>query len=440
MTAKSAIVVGAGIAGLTAGWRLKQAGYAVQVLEAAERVGGRMITIAWEGIRIDPGAEFVTGADRYLHEMAAQLGVRDRLVNFSEEQTGFFVHIMRGGKVHSVNFMSIPSYLRWSGVSLAARLSMIKLLPYLLRYGRVNPYQPEQAPGDDRLDMQQFFYQCINAEMFDYWVEPTMDVMCSYRPADLSGQMLLILFGNYLQQKLYTFEGGLGLLPETLAGQLDVIRNAAVHSIEPLEDGSGARVVYRREGDERTADAHVVVVAVPGDLVLPLFTAPRPAWQAFFRHVRYTTSAKVYFIAEGDERELDHGAIMFPSKEPWQIAPLGWDRQEDGRIFGMSALRADVYDPALSDAEILARVNADIARCQPTLARRITHQMVFRWPRKVPTFPAGYLSALRAFKRDMQEGPIYFCGDYLIGPSAGSALASGWQCAARILGEPATRP
>ena len=435
MPAKNVLVVGAGIAGLTAAWRLKQAGYAVRVLEAADQVGGRMISISWHGIRIDPGAEFVTGADRYLHEMVSQLGIRDSLVNYSEEQTGFHVHIMRAGRIHSVNFMSIPSYLRWSGVSLAARLSMMKLLPYMARYGRVDPYFPERAPGDDRLDMQQFFYRRINAEMFDYWVQPTMDVMCSYLPGDLSGQMLLVLFGNYLQQKLYTFDRGLGLLPETLASQQDVTRGARVLEIQALADGSGARVAYLRDGLKETADADLVVVAAPGDAVLGLFPTPQPAWQTFFGHVHYTTSVKVYFIAEGDAKELDHGGIMFPSKEPWQIAPLGWDRHADGRVFGMSALRADVYDPAMSDDEILRRVNADIERAQPVLARGITQRMVYRWARKVPTFRPGYLSALRAFKQEMQEGPVYFCGDYLIGPSAGSALASGWQCAERILGD-----
>jgi protoporphyrinogen oxidase len=216
-----------------------------------------------------------------------------------------------------------------------------------------------------------------------------------------------------------------------------VTRGARVLEIQALADGSGARVAYLRDGLKETADADLVVVAAPGDAVLGLFPTPQPAWQTFFGHVHYTTSVKVYFIAEGDAKELDHGGIMFPSKEPWQIAPLGWDRHADGRVFGMSALRADVYDPAMSDDEILRRVNADIERAQPVLARGITQRMVYRWPRKVPTFRPGYLSALRAFKQEMQEGPVYFCGDYLIGPSAGSALASGWQCAERILGRSA---
>jgi protoporphyrinogen oxidase len=218
-----------------------------------------------------------------------------------------------------------------------------------------------------------------------------------------------------------------------LAGQQDVIRSATVEKIAILPDGSGVKVTYRQNGAEAVADADLVVVAVPGDAVLGLFPEPRPAWKPFFNQVHYTTSVKVYFIAEGDAKALDHGAIMFPLKEPWQIAPLGWDRRQDGRIFGMSALRADVYDPAMSDEEIIRLVNTDMVRAEPAFAGHITAQMVFRWPRKVPTFRPGYLSALRAFKQAMQEGPVYFCGDYLVGPSAGSALASGWQCADRVL-------
>gem|GEM_PF-4905544 len=57
----------------------------------------------------------------------------------------------------------------------------------------------------------------------------------------------------------------------------------------------------------------------------------------------------------------------------------------------------------------------------------------FIWPRKVPTSPVGCLSALKRFTADPQEGPVCFCGDYLVGPSTGSAPASAWQCADRVL-------
>src|SRR5919204_6379930 len=44
-TAPRIVVVGAGLAGLTAAYRLKQAGYAAQVYEASDRTGGRCWTV-----------------------------------------------------------------------------------------------------------------------------------------------------------------------------------------------------------------------------------------------------------------------------------------------------------------------------------------------------------------------------------------------------------
>ncbi|UXI68803.1 flavin monoamine oxidase family protein [Tahibacter amnicola] len=43
---KSVLVLGAGVAGLTAAYRLRQAGYAVTVVEASDRIGGRNFTVS----------------------------------------------------------------------------------------------------------------------------------------------------------------------------------------------------------------------------------------------------------------------------------------------------------------------------------------------------------------------------------------------------------
>ena len=255
MSTREILVIGAGIAGLTAAYRLQEAGHHVRVLEAQDHVGGRMITIHWQGYAIDPGAEFISGAERTLLGMVRQLGVEDHLIDYSEEQVGFEVCVMHDGKVTTINFMSPLSFLTWKGVSLKARLSLIKLLPYLLRYRRYDPYHPEEAPGDDSQSMEQFFYEKINAEIFEYWVEPMMDVFCGYMPADLSAKMTLLLFGNYLGTHLYTFEGGVGFLPRTLASHMGVVRDARVTRVAPYPDNSGARVVYIHNGQTREEGA-----------------------------------------------------------------------------------------------------------------------------------------------------------------------------------------
>lgn len=435
MSAKHIVVIGAGIAGLTAAYRLQQAGHQVQVLEADRVVGGRMITIRWQDLAIDPGAEFVTGADRYLLEMVGQLGIRDKLINYSEEQTGFNVSVMRGGQVHTVNFMSIPSYLTWKGVSLKARLSMIKLLPYMLRAGRKNIYRPEDGPGEDNQGMEKFFYEKINGEMFEYWVQPTMDVFCGYTVEDLSAKMLLMLFGSYLSQKLYTFQGGIGVFPDALAAHLPVTLKASVRRIEIRPDSSGATIHYQVEGRPEKVDCERVVMAVPGDAVLRLFSDPRPSWQAFFPQVRFTRVGIVYHLLEDDNPALDEGGIMFPRHEPWQLSALGWKRRPDGRVLAMSDLKAHLYDPATSDEALRRIITEEVVKAVPQFAGKIKDQMVFRWERKVPAYPPGFLTALKTFRDNPQERPVYFCGDYLIGPNTGAALASGWQCAERILGE-----
>jgi uncharacterized protein with NAD-binding domain and iron-sulfur cluster len=134
LTKTATIVVGAGIAGLTAAYQLKKAGQDVLVLDMNNYVGGRMANVEWEGFLVDIGAKFVTTADKSLLKMVDELGLSDQMVESNE---GLRITIYRDGKLHSANFLSIPSYFGWSGVSLKARLAMLKLLPHFLKVGKL---------------------------------------------------------------------------------------------------------------------------------------------------------------------------------------------------------------------------------------------------------------------------------------------------------------
>ena len=67
------LVLGAGVSGLAAAARLTQAGLAVRVLEARDRVGGRVATLRDERwpIPVELGAEFVQGRIPELIRLAA---------------------------------------------------------------------------------------------------------------------------------------------------------------------------------------------------------------------------------------------------------------------------------------------------------------------------------------------------------------------------------
>ncbi len=77
-SADDVIVVGAGVAGLTAAWRLRQAGVGVKLYEAQERVGGRMFSLRnhfADGQVCELGGELIDTGHAQIRALAAELGL-----------------------------------------------------------------------------------------------------------------------------------------------------------------------------------------------------------------------------------------------------------------------------------------------------------------------------------------------------------------------------
>lgn len=431
MTSNDTIIIGAGISGLSAAYKLQEAGHEVLVLEGRDHVGGRMTTVDWGGFRVDVGAKFVTSSDQALLDMVKTLDLEDQLVR---DESGLTITIFRDGKLHSANFLSIPSYFGWSGVSLRARLAMLKLIPHFIPMLRLkNVYHLEQAPGPD-LDetYETFFYEHISQEMFEYWAIPMFEVMCSYSGEDVSRKAFLAMMVGYLNADSITFKEGVGVLPNALAKRFEVELNARVQHIEILPDGSGARIRYEQEGRERTISAQAVVVAIPGNHVLPLFPSPRPAWERFFPHVGYSTGALHYHIVETDYQPEVVG-VFIPRSTRLPISGVGFEQFKDGRWLMLSDPSTTTFSMEKPEGDLIREAVETSERIFPAIKGKFVDHRLFRWREKVPTFRPGYLDALAEFWSDPQEGPVYFCGDYFAGPSTGGALYSGMECAARLL-------
>jgi oxygen-dependent protoporphyrinogen oxidase len=430
-THQHAIVVGSGIAGLSAAHELQKAGYQILVLEGNDYVGGRMFTVDWEGFRVDGGAKFVTTSDQSLLAMVRELGLEEQLVRSRE---GLPITIYRDGRMHSANFLSIPSYFGWSGVSLKARLAMLKLLPHLLRIGRLkNPYHLERAPGpDDDVTYEDFFKSRINEEMFEFWAVPMFETMCAYTGDHVSRKAFLAMMVSYLNADTVTFKGGVGILPQTLARSLNVELNARVAAIEPCADGSGATVTYSTGAATRTASAEAVIVAVPGTHVLPMFSDPRPAWKKFFPTVGYSTGALQYHICRTDYQPPVEGTFV-PRSTKLPINSVSFEQYQDGRWLLLTDPSVYVFKMDEPQEVLVARAVEVATMIFPELKGTFVGHRIFRWKEKVPTFRPGYLRALAEFWEEPQERPVYFCGDYFAGPSTGGALYTGLECAQRVL-------
>jgi monoamine oxidase len=72
------VIVGAGIAGLTAGWRLRQAGVRVRIYEAQNRIGGRIYSLRdffAEGQVCELGGELIDTNHTHIRDLADELGI-----------------------------------------------------------------------------------------------------------------------------------------------------------------------------------------------------------------------------------------------------------------------------------------------------------------------------------------------------------------------------
>ena len=429
------VVVGAGIAGLTAAYRAHRAGRNVVVLEAEPHPGGRMRTTEWEGFRLDPGAQFFTGGDVYLLEMVRELGLDDEVK--ARVDGGLYFATLREGVIHPVDFLRVMSYLRWKGVSFRARMSMVKLLPYFLRRLRGNVYEPDQSPGRDDEDFEQFLRRRISAEMYEYWAHPTFQTNCSYAGPDLSRKALLALLAGHMGTKSYQFRQGMGTLPGALAEHVGVRLGAEVLGVR--HEDQGATVRYRKDAGEHSIRARDIVVAVPGHRALGLLENPRPQWEQFLSRVRYPSVITQYHVFEApegfDPRTAPADGVMIPDPETgFTIAFVYFVKRDGDRWLAMTEPKAHSSDLSEDVETAAARSWADVERIYPELRgtrRASTH---YAWEAKVPAFPTGYLDALARFRADPAEGPLWFCGDYLAGPGTGAALYTGWKAAERMLG------
>ena len=87
-------VIGGGVAGMAAAYRLLQAGHAVTIYEASETLGGLVRTFDTSGEPLEAFYHHIFTTDTTIIAMIEELGLGDRLV-WKQSKVGFF----RDGKI-----------------------------------------------------------------------------------------------------------------------------------------------------------------------------------------------------------------------------------------------------------------------------------------------------------------------------------------------------
>jgi len=131
-------IVGGGIAGLTAAYRLGQAGHAVTVYEAGPEVGGQARTFPIAGTRLEVFYHHLFAGDREILNLIAELGLTGQM-DWLESRQGFF----HGGTIY--DFGTPVSLLKFKPLNPLARLRAGLMLLFLMKYRNWRALEPVTA-------------------------------------------------------------------------------------------------------------------------------------------------------------------------------------------------------------------------------------------------------------------------------------------------------
>lgn len=259
------VIVGAGLAGLSAARELAKAGVAVVVLEARDRVGGRTYSRpASDGTIVDLGGQWIGPTQDRMAALAEEFGV----TSFPTYNEGKNLEFYRGERFAYEGALPM-------GDPLAMMESIEAMLDLNLMAAEVpldTPWTAPSAPEWDGQTFETWLQAHVESEHARQLMTLAVESVFSVEPRDLS--LLHFLFyvrsGGNINQLLSVTDGaqerrfhaGSQAISERMAAQLGerVMLNAPVHTL--YHDESGVQAV----SDTLLVQAQRAVIAIPPTL------------------------------------------------------------------------------------------------------------------------------------------------------------------------------
>ncbi len=456
------MVIGAGVSGLTAAWRLQQQGVRVVVLEAGPRVGGQVSTTSFAGLPVELGAE---GVHLAAPDTAALLNELDLLADVVEARSGGTWVDVRG------TVRRLPAGVGPAGPTrLWPVVRSGVLSPSGLARAALEPALAGRRVTDD-VAVADFVAARFGRQVVDRLVDPLLggihagDVhrlslrACAPQLVDAAERgRSLSLAGRRPRHPapgaapgapltppaLVSWPRGLTTLVSALEHRLDepVRLGCRVASLARDPSGAGYRVGLAT-GEVLPADA--VVVAVPARAASSLITGLHPAAATALAEIRSASVATV--LAEmPHSRSTDHAALrgtglLVPSGSGRLLraatfVTAKWPHlaAADRRVVRLSAGRSGEHVVGrLSDAELVGALLGDLGEL---LDRPLTPvaTLVQRWPDSMAQLEIGHRDRLASVRRALRAQPgLALAGASYDGLGLAACLRSGEQAAHELL-------
>jgi monoamine oxidase len=393
------VVVGAGLAGLAAADELSTAGIEVTLLEARDRVGGRVWSVPFAGSVVERGAEFILPGNTEVESLAARFDLP-----LVYKGTPYGRRVPRGAE-------AVPA------TELEAVFDRIAA-------GEAPPGAETVADAIEGLGLGARMASLIRARI---------EVSMGHPADDLRAEVLgegAASFGDF---DSYGVRGGNAELARALAGEL----GGRIHLSSPvrwLRWGDHGVTVGTDAGE---LDARAAVIAVPTTPLNEIRFEPplRGPTAEALASVRYGQNAKLFVVLRVPSAP---SAIISVRRRFWSYTQLD--------ASGEPAPFVTAYAGTIGAVEALAGSRAadgwivELAALRPELELNPEAALLSTWhddPWVLGSYSVRSISTpLRSAELAEPIGPLYFAGEHTAGDWHGlmeGALRSGKRAARQLL-------
>jgi len=440
------VVVGGGISGLVAAYRLRRAKWQVQVIDAGRKAGGVITTVVHQGCQYECGPNSALDTTPLIGELVTELGLREqwRLASSVSDTR----YVVRDGAL-----LALPTS---PGAFLSTRLFSWSAKLALLR----EPLVPRSAAGVEE-SIAAFVRRRLGSEFLDYAIDPFVAGVFAGDPEQISvsaafpklhaleqrwgslirGQVFGAAerrrqkeqAGNTAQS--FSFAGGMQVLTDALAAAVGpVLLETRATRLE--RDPAGLFTVSTEHaGQVAKVRARAVVLATPADVAAGLLRAH--AWDAAaaldtIDYAPVATVASGYSRA-GITHALDGFGCLVPRKEHRQVLGVLFSSSMFAGRAGPDATLLTTFVGGRRQPRLAALPEAEIAALahgehQALLGARQAplFQHVTRWPRAIPQYALGHLGRVARADAAQQALPgLFCCANWKGGVSVGDYIKSG---------------
>lgn len=453
---RSVVIVGGGIAGLAAAYRLQTAapGASLTLIESHHRLGGKIVTERVDGFVMEGGPDtFLSYKPRGLG-LCRELGLEDRLHGTNEKIRRTYV--MRHGKLYD-----LPEGLTGLIPSRFGPMVKTGLISPLgkLRMGLDYFVPPRSDQGDETLAA--FVERRLGRELYDRLIEPLMSGIYAGDGEQLSlgatfpqlrqteiehGSLIKGMLaakkrpspngpspGGPKRPAFLTPTTGLAEIVEALEAKLTGVELRTSTRVMRVDADSTGYTVAIENGEPIHAEA--IILATPAFITADLIANLDPQLAQALRGIPYVSTAtvSVAYPLEDIPRPLDGYGYVIPRAEGRAILACTWTstkfphRAPEG--FGL--IRAFIgragQESALdgSDDDLLRLVRDELRDVLGITAPPMLHR-IFRWPKAMPQYTLDHLDRLAMIdQRLATHAGLFVAGNAYRGIGIPDCIASG---------------